>query len=122
MSGKKSSKASPEKEEKGSSKEETDTQKLANDMGLKDEQPVEDKLDFYSGADKEPEQMIDVEDDAMVLNNENLQGEEEKLIEREEAELDKMIHEQDKKKEKELKPEPIDVFNDPLLPEDMDPR
>lgn len=41
--------------------------------------------------------MIDVEDDAMVLNDENLQGEEEKLIEREEAELDKMIHEQDKK-------------------------
>lgn len=101
--------ASPEKGgESGSNKDETDTQKLANDMGLKEpgsakkeESDDEPKLDFY-GADKEPEQIVD--DDL------------EEEMHKEEEELDQMI-----KEHKEEKPK-IDVFNDPLLPEDDDFR
>ncbi len=62
-------------------RDETDTQKLANDMGLDkgsakkpSESDDEPQLDFY-GQDKEPEQIVDEPD----------------MIDKEEDELDQMI-------------------------------
>jgi hypothetical protein len=75
-------------------------------MGLQEEkaqEPEEPDLDFY-GGDKASEQ-IDQED-------EDLEAE----FAKEEAELDQIVSEK-----KENKPK-IDVFNDPLLPEEDEPR
>lgn len=123
---------SPEQDEEN--KDETDTQKLAQDLGLNpaersstkkharsESDPGDDKpgdLDFYN-PDKEPQQLIDVEDDAMVLNEGKMEDDTDIVVGgEEEDDLDEMMERHSPPKHNQP---PIDVFNDPLLPEDLDP-
>lgn len=86
-------------EDRASNQDETDTQKLEYDMGLANELGSEKKpKSEYEMDQDEPESMV------------------EELISKEEVELDEMISEHKQPKKDEPK---IDVFNDPLLPDDM---
>jgi len=75
---------SPEKEHEDSNNDETDTQKIANDMDLNDDQKLDSdqehkSLDFYNGDEQEPKQMIDVEDEAMMLQEGSPQTEDDPM-------------------------------------------